>query len=132
MGGWYLDTSAAVKLVVREQHSSALRDWAVRKGVRLVGSDPMRTELMRVARRRDAAAVRRALRLWETIDAVPVPPGLFREAAALDPADLRTLAALHLAVALDLGDGIDGIATYDARLAGAAALHGLAIAAPAA
>jgi predicted nucleic acid-binding protein len=130
VGGWYLDTSAAVKLIVREQHSVALRDWVVQGDARLVGSELTRVELMRVARRRDAAVVRRALELLEKIDLVPIPATLFREAAAIDPAELRTLDALHLAVAVDLGDGIEGLITYDARLATAAGSHGLRVAAP--
>lgn len=130
MSGWYLDTSAAVKLVVRERHSAALRDWTVRDGVRFVGSDLTRAEFLRVARRRGPVVLDRALQLWEKVDAVAVTPALFREAATLDPPDLRTLDALHLAVALDLGDGIAGVATYDVRLADAAASFGLAVAAP--
>ena len=130
MAGWYLDTSAAVKLVAREQHSAAFRDWASRPEVRLVASELTRTELLRAARRRGAAVVQRALEVWEKVDGVPVPATLFRDAAALDPADLGTLDALHLVVALDLGAAIDGLTTYDSRLASAASLHGLAVAAP--
>jgi predicted nucleic acid-binding protein len=44
--------------------------------------------------------------------------------------DLGTPDALHLVVALDLGAAIDGLATSDSRLASAASLHGLAVAAP--
>jgi uncharacterized protein len=130
VAGWYLDTSAAVKLVTHEQHSTALRDWAARRDVRLVASELTRAELLRAARRRDPAVVQRALLVWESVDAVPLPAALLRDAAALDPVDLGTLDALHLAVALDLGAAIDGMATYDSRLASAASLHGLAVAAP--
>jgi hypothetical protein len=44
--------------------------------------------------------------------------------------DMRTVDACPVPAALDLGDAIDGIATYDARLAAAASAHGLAVAAP--
>jgi uncharacterized protein len=44
-----------------------------------------------------------------------MPATLFRDAAALDPAQLRTLDALHLAAALELGAPIDGLATYHSR-----------------
>lgn len=130
MTAWYLDTSAATKLVVQEAESRAFRDWASRDEVRLVACDLTRAELMRAARRRDPSLVARVLDLWERVDAVPVPAALFRAAAVLEPSSLDTLDALHLVAALDLGDAIDGIATYDARLASAASAHGLAVAAP--
>jgi hypothetical protein len=37
---------------------------------------------------------------------------------------------LHLAAALELGDELDGIVTYDDRMAVAAALYGVAVIAP--
>ena len=130
MAAWYLDTSAAAKLLVQEAESRALRTWASRADVRLVACDLTRTELIRAARRRDPTLVAGALELWERVDAFPVSAALFRAAAVLEPPHLSTLDALHLAAALDLGDAIDGIATYDARLAAAASAHGLAVAAP--
>lgn len=130
MGAWYLDTSAAAKLVVDEVHSSALRDWATRDGVRLVASELTRTELLRAARRRDQQLVEAVISVLDAVDSIDVASRHFRVAGALDPAALRTLDALHLAVALDLGEGLDGIVTYDARLALAAAAHGLRTAAP--
>jgi predicted nucleic acid-binding protein len=51
--------------------------------------------------------------------------------ADLDPELLRSLDALHLAAALELGDELDGIVTYDDRLATAARHHGVAVLAPA-
>jgi predicted nucleic acid-binding protein len=130
MGAWYLDTSAAAKLVVDEVDSSAFRAWASEDDMRLIASDLTRTELLRAARRRDPRLVERVLSVLEAVDAVGVSSRHLRAAAALDPAQLRTLDALHLAVALDLGEGLDGIATYDERLAAAAAAHGLRTAAP--
>jgi len=44
---------------------------------------------------------------------------------------LRSLDALHLAAALELGDELDGIVTYDDRMATAASLYGVAVIAPA-
>lgn len=130
MGIWYLETSAAAKLVMREAESAALDDWRRRGDVTLIGSDLTRAELMRVARRRDPSLTDRALGVLQAVDSVPVSPRLFRAAGSLDPAGLRTLDALHLAVALDLADDLDGLVTYDARLSQAAAMHGLQVAAP--
>lgn len=43
---------------------------------------------------------------------------------------LRTLDALHLAAALDLGDDLAGIVSYDTRLAEAARGIGIEVIAP--
>ena len=51
-------------------------------------------------------------------------------AGRLDPTTLRSLDALHLAAALDLGDDLDGLVTYDDRLAEAAALNGVPVTTP--
>jgi predicted nucleic acid-binding protein len=51
-------------------------------------------------------------------------------AAGLDPPALRSLDAIHLASALALGDALDGLVTYDSRLAEAAAGLGMAVLAP--
>jgi len=59
-----------------------------------------------------------------------VTPSILKRAAMLDPPDLRTLDAIHVATALslDLAD-LDFIA-YDARLSRSARAHGLRTAAP--
>lgn len=43
---------------------------------------------------------------------------------------LRSLDAIQLAAALDLGDDLDSLVTYDERLAEAARLNGIPITAP--
>jgi len=43
---------------------------------------------------------------------------------------LRSVDALHLATALEVGDELDGLVTYDARMAAAAKTLGLAVLAP--
>ncbi len=45
-------------------------------------------------------------------------------------APLRSLDAIHLAAALDLGDDLEGLVTYDERLANAAMVNGVAVVAP--
>jgi predicted nucleic acid-binding protein len=51
-------------------------------------------------------------------------------AAALGPATLRTLDALHLASALSLGEDLAAVVVYEDRLAGAARQAGLRVLAP--
>jgi predicted nucleic acid-binding protein len=48
----------------------------------------------------------------------------------LDPAVLRSLDALHLAAALSLADDLDGLVTYDDRLAASAHALGIVVITP--
>ena len=56
--------------------------------------------------------------------------GVFDLAARLGPAHLRSLDALHLASALELGSDLQAIVTYDKRLAEAALLNAIAVVSP--
>jgi predicted nucleic acid-binding protein len=51
-------------------------------------------------------------------------------AGKLPPDDLRSLDAIHLATAQQLGDSMARLVTYDERLAEAARSAGLAVATP--
>ena len=55
---------------------------------------------------------------------------MFEHAALLGPTMLRSLDALHLSAALVLGDDLDGLVTYDDRLAQAATTNGIRVTAP--
>ena len=72
----------------------------------------------------------RARAVLDSIVLLSLPAAMFERAADLDPETLRSLDALHLAAALDLGDELDGIVTYDDRLAAAARSRGIRIVAP--
>jgi len=113
---------------MREPESAALGRWARRH--ELVSSDLLRTELVRVARRAGGQVFRRAREVLEAVALFPVGTYVFERAGSLDPAELRSLDALHLAAALELGDDLEGIAAYDAKLAHAAARYGIAVVAP--
>jgi predicted nucleic acid-binding protein len=126
----YLDTSAVVKLLVREGETAALRRW-LRRRPRRVASALLGVELVRAARRAgEPRLVVEARRLLGGITLVGVDAAVLDRAAELEPGQLRTLDAIHLATALSLGAELDAVVTYDRRMADAAALLGLAIAAP--
>lgn len=127
---YYLDTSAAVKLVVSEVHSKAMGSWAHAHADAVVSSDLLRTELLRATVRAAPAEMRRARAVLDSITILTVSTALFERAAELEPTLLRSLDALHLAAALDLGDELDGLVSYDDRLTQAAELHGVAVIAP--
>ncbi len=125
----YLDTSALAKLVMTEPESGAL-ERAVLEYSGLVSSWLTSTELRRAARRayrRDVAQVDEAL---GTVVLMEMTPALLDAAGELEPADLRTLDAIHLASALSMDDSSLEFITYDARLAAAARRHGLTVRSP--
>jgi predicted nucleic acid-binding protein len=62
---------------------------------------------------------------------VPLTDEILAVAERLDPPELRTLYAIHLASALSLGEALDAVLTYDVRLQAAAAHAGLSLLAPA-
>ena len=127
---FYLDTSAAVKLVVAQRGSTALLRWVTDHEERIVSSDLLRTELQRATRRGAPEQMARARAVLESIAVVTIVRSTFERAADLEPELLRSLDALHLAAALELGDDLEGIITYDDRLAEAAHRYGIAVIAP--
>jgi predicted nucleic acid-binding protein len=62
---------------------------------------------------------------------VTLSTAVCERAAMLEPDVLRSLDSLHLAAALEMGDELDGIVTYDRRLADGAEALGLNVLAPA-
>ncbi len=127
---FYVDTSALVKLVVAESETAALRSWLADTRPDLVAGDLVRTELMRTVRRTLPDRARLAQQVLDSLTLIEVTAPLFAEAGRLDPPELRSLDAIHLAVALDLGDDLDAMVTYDDRLSDAAGANGIAVVAP--
>ncbi len=127
----YVDSSAFVKLISLEPETDALLQWLGEHRPSLFASELLRTEVIRAVRRFDASALVATKELLLTVNLLAMPSSTFARAAELDPQILRSLDALHLASALDLGDDLDGLVTYDDRLAEACALHGIAVIAPA-
>ncbi len=62
---------------------------------------------------------------------VPMSDLVRQAAATLEPVELRTLVAIHLASAMTLGNDPAAVITYDQRMTTAAAALGLQVAAPA-
>lgn len=125
----YLDTSAAMKLLVEEVESASLATYLQSaQGLEVVASWLLHTELHCAANRHpddiDAAAVGVVL---DTVTLVDLTRGDLLTAGAL-PGRLRSNDAVHLAVALRVG--ADEIITYDAELAAAASSSGLAVVRP--
>jgi uncharacterized protein len=126
----YVDSSALVKLAVREPESVALRRYLARRQP-LVSSALARTEVVRALLPLGPGAVRRGREVLARVDLLRVNDRVLDGAGVLAPADLRSLDAIHLASAELLGSDLRGFVTYDERLATAAAGRGLRVIRPA-
>ncbi len=125
----YLDASAIVKLVLSETGSQELTEY-------LLGRAPSvtcrisTTEVSRAVRRQSLDAAASVEAVLATMTVVEVSPDLARTAGRLQPAELRSLDAIHVATALMVAGDIDAVVTYDLRLAAAARLVGLQVESP--
>lgn len=117
----YLDSSAIVKLVAPENETSSLVE-RLRDDPDVVSSALARVEVIRAVRRAGSGVEleQRAHAVLDRVALVPLDEGILNRAASLEPLDLRSLDAIHLATALLLRDDIAGVVTYDLRLAQAA------------
>lgn len=127
----YLDSSAIVKLIVREPETdalfAALEQWPDR-----VSSALAEAEVHRALRRtRQPKSVHaRADAILATIGLIRLDAPVVSRAAQFTRPDMRSLDALHLAAALTIGDDPDAFITYDDRQAKAAAAEGLKVIQP--
>lgn len=120
-----MDSSALVKVVIQEEHSTATRELLL--GAECVCSVLVVVEVPRVLRRygqTDWAQGWQQLR--PRLRIVDLTRPLVEQAAALPPPTLRSLDALHVATALSVGR-LDGLVAYDRRLLEAAESQGLAV-----
>jgi predicted nucleic acid-binding protein len=126
----YLDSSALVKLVVREPESRALRAYLRREPERL-SCGLARTEVLRAVRPLGPVALETARRLLRSIDLIRLDDALLDAAGMLEPLSVRSLDAIHLAAAQLVAPTLGAVVTYDRRMAEAAASLGFPVAAPA-
>jgi predicted nucleic acid-binding protein len=125
----YLDSSAIVKLVIAEPQSTALRRF-LRRRRPLLSSALARTEVVRAVLEEGERGIARARVVLARLDLVRVNDRVLEAAGELLPAELRSLDAIHLATARQLGSDLGNLVTYDDRMLNAARLLGLATAAP--
>lgn len=123
MSRWYLDTSAALKLLVEEAESAALAQRIDAEHPDLVACLLLETELRRVSTRTPALTQAVVTEFLEGVDLYELPASLFQEAGLLPGSGLRSLDALHVAAAIRIG--VDCVLTYDSRMISAVTDLGL-------
>ncbi|HXH55798.1 type II toxin-antitoxin system VapC family toxin [Iamia sp.] len=130
MAAVYLDSSAIVKLAVREPESDALRRH-LRRRRPWVSSALARTEVLRALLPGGDAALVAGRRVLARCDLVRLNDRVLDAAGQMPPSELRSLDAIHLATAERLGADLGGLVTYDARMAAVARQLGMRVASPA-
>ena len=125
----YIDSSAIVKLVVAEPESNVLRRYLSRRQP-LVSSALARTEVARALLPSGPEALARGEDALRRIQLLRVNDRVLSEAGRMEPAELRSLDAIHLASASELGPSVTRIVTYDERMAEAARAIGWSVASP--
>lgn len=131
MSLFYVDTSAAIKLLAEETHS---KDFAAfydeRPTASWVSSSLLRIELTRAVVRRWPALLPDTRDLLTAFDYIGMDEEIVEAAVAEPDRTLRSLDAIHLATARLLAHELDGFVTYDDQLATAAGDAGLPVLAP--
>ena len=125
----YLDASALVKLVIDEAGSDELRAFLA------VSAPPVTScisavEVPRALARRGFAGTSAAAALTQTGQR-DVDREVITAAAALGPASLRSLDAIHLATAASISRQLGALITYDQRMISEAQTLGLPVLSPA-
>ena len=128
-GAVYLDSSAIVKLVVREPETRALLAFLEPRHVR-VTSALARVEVVRAVRRHGRSASTRATAVLDSLSQLALDDALLDSAAAIEANQLRSLDAIHLASAEQLEGELDVLVTYDERMLAAARALGLPVSHP--
>ena len=118
-----------MKLIVDEPESVALYEelagWSAWTSSALLGA-----EAVRACRRLGEAVADSAEASLSDIALIPMDDQVLAVARRLDPSELRSLDAIHLATALSIGTDLGALFSYDDRLAAAAAAEGLRVLAP--
>lgn len=125
----YLDSSAIVKLAIREPESLTLRRY-LRRRRPLVSSALARTEVLRALLSAGDEALTRGRIVLRLLDLIRVNDRLLDAAGVIGPPELRPLDAIHLATAGELGADLSALVTYDDRMAAVARRMGYKVVQP--
>ena len=127
----YLDTSAALKLVVAEPETARLELWmAERAGIPRVSSRLLRIEMWRAVIRAAPHRISRANVVLSAITLLSMDD-VAPAAEVIGDKMLRSLDAIHLATAHEIRTDLSAFVCYDKRLRDSAHALGLPVEAPA-
>jgi predicted nucleic acid-binding protein len=127
----YLDTSAALKLVVPEPETAGLELWiSQRPGVPRVSSRLLRIELLGAVWRQAPQRVNRAHAILAAVALLSIDEAAPAAEAIGDPL-VRSLDAIHLATAFGIRTDLTAFVCYDKRLTASAHALGLPVESPA-
>lgn len=127
----YLDSSALVKLVVREAESDALGAFLAAHPAAVTSAlavTEVRRAIGRLSPRRGLSD--RARLVLDGVALLAVDHDVLEKAARLSPVELRTLDAIHIASAISLRADLLAFVTYDDRQRTAARKAGLPLVQP--
>ena len=125
----YVDASALAKLLVAEEDSPAMERWYVDTDRAVTNRVGVIETHRAVARRSSPLQGDLVDQTLASVEIVELDRAISQRAATIGPSSLRTLDAIHLATALEVGP-IDAFVTYDDRLAEAARALGLPVVRP--
>jgi uncharacterized protein len=127
----YLDTSAALKLVVAEPETGRLELWmAEHAGIPRVSSRLLRIEMLRAVTRAAPHQMSRANVVLSAIALLSMDD-VAAAAEVIGDKTLRSLDAIHLATAHGIRTDLSAFVCYDKRLRDSAHALGLPVEAPA-
>ena len=127
----YLDTSAFAKLIQGEPETPALQRFLTEHPEStLVSSALLAVETRQAILRQAPDQLARADLLLTRIGQVDITRAVLEAASRLPAPSLRSLDAIHLATALQLGGDLGALVTYDSRLAAAAGQQRLPVVTP--
>ncbi|WP_299167193.1 type II toxin-antitoxin system VapC family toxin [uncultured Arthrobacter sp.] len=126
----YVDTSALAKIIVPERESEQLRRFfGTTENDRLATSHLTVVELHRTALRHPQVALTQTIAsVLSHLNTTAMTQEIVNRAAALKPAALRALDAIHVATALEIR--ADLLVTYDRRMVEACQANNLEVVSP--
>jgi hypothetical protein len=125
---YYVDTSAALKLLAEESHSRSFAAfYDANADASWVSSTLLRIEVIRAVTRAMPVALPDARDLLLAFDYVSIDDEIVDTAMNEPDRRLRSLDAIHLATARVLRPDLDALATYDDQLAIAARDAGFSV-----
>lgn len=131
MSLYYADTSAVIKLLVDEDHASAMAvffdehedwDWS--------SSSLLRIEVARAISRLRPELLPEARDLLDLFSYIPITNDIVEQATIEPDRGLRSLDAIHLATARVVAGDLAAVVSYDQRLLTAATDAGLPVKSP--